>query len=64
MHKMYLTSEIWVDMKDLESGMGVKNISDLVLKEIFGICETKILQKSKLMNIKWQKDKFIKSLII
>ena len=52
MHKMYLTSEIWVDMKDLESGMGVKNISDLVLKEIFGICETKILQKSKLMNIK------------
>ena len=28
-------------MKDVGSGMGVKNISDLVLKEIFGICETK-----------------------
>ena len=35
------TSEIWVNMKDVESGMGVKNISDLDLKEIYGICETK-----------------------
>ena len=35
------TSEIWVNMKGIGSGMGVKNISDLVLKEIFGICETK-----------------------
>ena len=25
--------EIWVIMKDVQSGMGVKNISDLVLKE-------------------------------
>ena len=58
------TSEIWVSMKDVRSGMGVKNISDLVLEEIFGICETKILQKNKSMNIKWQKEKFIKSLLI
>ena len=28
-------------MKDIGSGIGVKNISDLVLKEICGICETK-----------------------
>ena len=35
------TSEIWVNMKDVGSGMGVKNISGLVLKEIYGICETK-----------------------
>ena len=35
------TSEIWVSMKDVGSGMGVKNISGLVLKEIYGICETK-----------------------
>ena len=46
------TSEIWVNMKDVGSGMGVKNISDLVLKEICGICETKSYKKSKLMNIK------------
>ena len=35
------TSEIWVSMKDVGSGMGVKNISGLVWKEIYGICETK-----------------------
>ena len=28
-------------MKDAGSGMGGKNISDVVLKEIYGICETK-----------------------
>ena len=46
-------NEIWVSMKDVGSGIGVKNILDLVLKEIYGICETKILQKNKLMNIKY-----------
>ena len=46
------TSDIWVNMKDVGSGMGVKNISDLVLKEIYGICETKNPTKYKLMNIK------------
>ena len=46
------TNEIWVSMKNVGSGIGVKNISDLVLKEIYGICEKKILRKSKLMNIK------------
>ena len=39
--KIKTTSEIWVSMKDAGSGMGVKNTSDLVLKEIYGICETK-----------------------
>ena len=28
-------------MKDVGSGIGVKSISDVVLKEIYGICETK-----------------------
>ena len=46
------TSEIWVNVKDVGSGIGDKNISDLVLKEIHGIFERKILRKSKLMNIK------------
>ena len=41
-------SEIWVNTKDIGRGIGVKNISDLVLKEIYGICEKKILQKNKL----------------
>ena len=58
------TSEIWVNMKDVRSVMGVKNISDLVLKEIYGTCETKNPTKNKLMNVKWQKEKFIKNLRI
>ena len=35
------TSEIWVSMRDVGSSMSVKNISDLVLKEICSIFETK-----------------------
>ena len=35
------TGEIWACMKDAGSRMGVKNISDLVLKEIHGILKTK-----------------------
>ena len=46
------TGEIWVNKKDVGSGMGVKNISDLVLKEIYSIVKQKILPKNKLMNIK------------
>ena len=35
------TNEIWVNMKNVGDGFGVKNISDLVLKEIYGIYEKK-----------------------
>ena len=35
--KIRKTGEIWVSVKDVESGKEVKNISDLVLKEIYGI---------------------------
>ena len=31
--KIRNTGEIWVSMKDVRSGMGVKNMSDLVLKK-------------------------------
>ena len=33
--------KIWANMKDVKIGMGGKNMSDLSLKEIYGICETK-----------------------
>ena len=46
------TGKIWPSMKDIGRGMGVKNISDLVLKEKHGVCETKNLTKSKLTNTK------------
>ena len=35
------TGEIWPSMKNVGSGIGVKNISDFVLKEMHGILETK-----------------------
>ena len=35
------TGKIWPGMKDPGSGMGAKNISDLILKEMHGILKTK-----------------------
>ena len=49
------TGEIWVSKKDVGSGMGVKNISDLVLKEIYGICETKNPAKKQVNGYKMTK---------
>ena len=54
------TSEIWVNMKDVGSGMGVKNISDLVLKEIYGICATKNPTKKQVNEYKMTKRQFYK----
>ena len=46
------TNEIWVSMKDVGSGIGVENISNLVLKDIYGICETKIPSKEQVNEYK------------
>ena len=54
------TSEIWVNMKDVGSGIGVKNISDLVLKEIYGICETKSHTKKQVDEYKMTKREIYK----
>ena len=35
-------------MKDVKNGMVVKNMLDLILKEIFGLCETKNLTKEQI----------------
>ena len=59
-----ITSKIWVSIKNVGSDMGVKNVSDLVLKEMHGICETKNSTKNKLMKKKWKKEKCMKSLLI
>ena len=55
------TSEIWVNMKDVGSGMGVKNISDLVLKEIYAICETKNPTKKQVDEYKMTKRQIYKT---
>ena len=36
------TGELWISIKDVGDGLSVKNISDLVLKEIHGIYGEKI----------------------
>ena len=55
------TSEIWVNMKDVGSGIGVKNIFDLVLKEIYGICEKKNPTKKQVNEYKMTKKQIYKT---
>ena len=45
--KIIKTDELWVGMKNVGVGLGVKSISDLVLKEIRGIYEKKELTKEE-----------------
>ena len=37
--------DLWVIMKDVKDGLGVKDMSDLVLKEIYGAYEKKLTKK-------------------
>ena len=46
------TGEIWAGTKDVRSGMGVKNISDLVLKELCGVLKTKNPTKEQISQYK------------
>ena len=46
------TGEIWPSMKDAGSDIGVKNVSDLVLKEIHGILKTKNPTKEQINEYK------------
>ena len=48
--KIRKTGEMWVNMKCVGDGLGVKNISDLVLKETRGIYEKKELTKEEIKN--------------
>ena len=58
--KIRKTGELWISIKDVGNGLGVKNISDLVLKEIYGIYGEKI---NKRRNYKMTKKEIFKSLI-
>ena len=46
------TGEIWASMKNAHKGLGVKNMPDLILKEIYSIYETKDLKKEQIKNTK------------
>ena len=49
------TGEIWTKMKDVQDDLGVQNISDLVLKEIYSIYKTKSLTKEQIKRYKMTK---------
>ena len=46
------TAEIWTSMKNGKDGLGVKNFSDLVLTEIYGIYKTENLTKEQIKKSK------------
>ena len=50
--------KIWVSMKDVKIGMGVTNMSDLILKEIYGICEIKNPTKEQVKEYKMTKREY------
>ena len=52
-HTIQVQNDLWVSMKDIGNGLGVKNIFDLVLKEIYGAYEKNV--------IKWLKEKYLKN---
>ena len=45
---IHVKNDIWVSMKDVGNGLGVKNKSDSVFKEIYGIYEEKKLTKEEI----------------
>ena len=55
--KIRKTSELWISIKDVGNGLGVKNISDLVFKKIYGIYGEKI---NKRRNYKMTKKEIFK----
>ena len=58
------TGEISARMKDVGSGMGVKIISDLILKEIHGVLKTKNPTKEQINKYKMTEREIYESLII
>ena len=46
------TGKIWTSMKNILNGLGVKNMSNLILKEIYDIYETKNLTKEQIKKYK------------
>ena len=42
----------WMKMNDLKKGLGVKNMSDLVKKEIHGVYSTKNTTKERIVKYK------------
>ena len=53
--------DLWVIMKDVKDGLGVKNMSDLVLKEIYGVYKKKNLTKEEIKCYKMTEREFFRT---
>ena len=49
-HTIQVKNDLWVSMKNVGNSLGVKNTSDLVLKEIYGAYEKKKEKKKNKLN--------------
>ena len=69
------TGEIWASMKNSQDGVGVRNMSDLILKEIYSICRTKNPTKEQIkekvdnlskdeLNAKSNKEVYVKNMVM
>ena len=61
-HSIQVKNDLLVSMKDVGNGWGVKNISDLVLKEIYGIYEEKKLTIEEIKCFKMTEREIFKKL--
>ena len=52
LHTIQVKNDLLVSTKDVKNGLGVKNMSDLVLKELYGAYEKNNSQKKKLNAVK------------
>ena len=53
--------DLWVIMKDVKDGLGVRNISDLILKDIYGVYEKKYLTQEEIKYYKMTEREFFKT---
>ena len=53
--------DLWVIMKYVKDGLGVKNMSDLLLKEIYGTYEKKNVTKEEIKYYKMTEREFLKT---
>ena len=52
------TCEIWASMKNLHKGLGVRSMSDLILKKIYAIYETNSLTNKQIKKYKMTEREF------
>ena len=53
--------DLWVIMKDVKEGLAVKNMSDLVLKEIYGVYKKRNFTKEEIKCYKMHEREFFKT---